>query len=79
MAVTAAAAPGATLLLLAFSAARRGPLPAGASREQAETAFSGWKILAGEAASASGMPRPRQSSAPRWYRFRHSAQGAAVT
>jgi 2-polyprenyl-3-methyl-5-hydroxy-6-metoxy-1,4-benzoquinol methylase len=70
--VTAAAAPGATLLMLTFSPARRGPMPPGASREEIETAFGGWKILADEPADTSGMPRALQGSAPRWYRLRLS-------
>ncbi len=70
--VTAAAAPDATLLMLAFNPARRGPLPPGASREEIETAFGGWKILADEPADTSGMPRALQGSAPRWYRLRLS-------
>lgn len=68
-AVTATAAPGATLLLLAFAPGRRGPLPAGASREEVETTFDSWAILADEPADTSGMPRPLQHSAPRWYRL----------
>ncbi len=70
--VTAAAAPSATLLMLAFSPARRAPLPPGASPEEIETAFGGWKILADEPADTSGMPRAFQGSAPRWYRLRLS-------
>jgi SAM-dependent methyltransferase len=70
--VTAAAALDATLLLLAFSPARRGLLPSGASREEIETAFGGWKILADDPADTSGMPRALQGSAPRWYRLRLS-------
>jgi SAM-dependent methyltransferase len=70
--VTAAAAPDATLLLLAFSPGRRGPLAPGASREEIETAFGSWKILADEPADTSGMPRALQGSAPRWYRLRLS-------
>jgi SAM-dependent methyltransferase len=72
-AITAAAAPAATLLLLAFSPARRGPLPAGASREQLQATFAGWEILTDQPADASGMPRPLQSSAPRWYRLRRGS------
>jgi len=71
-AITAAAAPAATLLLLAFSPARRGPLPAGASRDQIHATFSGWEILADQPADASGMPRPLRSSSPRWYRLQLS-------
>ena len=77
-AITAAAAPAATLLLLAFSPARRGPLPAGASRAEIQKTFTGWEILADLPADVSGMPRPLQRSAPRWYRLRLS-QGNEVT
>jgi SAM-dependent methyltransferase len=71
-AITAAAAPAATLLLLAFSPARRGPLPAGASRDEIQTTFAGWHILADQPADASGLPRALRNSAPRWYRLRLS-------
>ena len=68
--ITAAAT---TLPLLAFSPARRGPLPAGASREQIRATFPGWEILAAQPADTSGMPRPLRSSSPRWYRLRLGA------
>jgi hypothetical protein len=71
VAVTAAAAPAATLLL-AFSPALRGPLPARASREEIQATFAGWEILTDQPADASGLPRPLHSSAPRWYRLRLS-------
>ena len=67
--VTATAAPGATLLLLAFRPGRRGPLPQGASRSDVAAAFTGWTVLADEPADASGMPSRLQGSAPRWYRL----------
>lgn len=68
--VTAAAAPDATFLLLAFSPGRRGLLPSGASRAEIETVFSSWTVIADEPADGSGMPRALQGSAPRWYRLR---------
>jgi SAM-dependent methyltransferase len=68
-AITAAAAPAATLLLLAFRPARRGPLAAGASREQIQATFAAWEILTDQPADASGMSRPLRNSAPRWYRL----------
>ncbi|MGE5292094.1 MAG: class I SAM-dependent methyltransferase [Micromonosporaceae bacterium] len=70
--VTAAAAPHATLLMLAFSPGRRGPLPPGASREEIETAFCDWRILADEPADTGGMPRTLQGTAPQWYRLKLS-------
>jgi SAM-dependent methyltransferase len=69
-AVTAVAAPGATLLMLAFSPGRRGLLPPGASRDEIETAFGRWVVIADEAADTSGMPRALRGTAPRWYRLR---------
>jgi hypothetical protein len=42
--VSAIAAPDATVLLDCFAPRRRGPLPRGASREDIEAAFRGWKV-----------------------------------
>lgn len=43
-AVTAVAAPDATVLLDVFAPSRRGPLPRGATRAQVEAAFPGWTV-----------------------------------
>ncbi|MBW3555217.1 MAG: methyltransferase domain-containing protein [Gemmatimonadetes bacterium] len=43
--VTAVAAPGATLLMMAWAPARRGPLPRGASRRDIEAAFPAWSVV----------------------------------
>ena len=50
--VTAIAADDATLILDCFAPRRRGPLPHGASREDVERAFPGWKITAEEVADS---------------------------
>src|SRR5262249_46102819 len=42
--IRAIAAPGATLLVLAWSPRRRGPLPRGANRDELATAFEGCEI-----------------------------------
>ena len=42
--VSAIAAPDATMLLDCFAPRRRGPLPHGASRADAERAFPGWEV-----------------------------------
>ena len=68
-AVTATAAPGSQPLAGRLRSRQSGPLPAGASREEIETTSDGWAILAAEPAGTSGMPRPLQHSAPRWYRL----------
>ena len=33
------------------------------------TAFTGWAVVADEAADTSGMPGPLKNAAPRWYRL----------
>jgi SAM-dependent methyltransferase len=43
-AVSAVAAPDATLILDCFAPRRRGPLPRGASREDVEEAFPDWEV-----------------------------------
>jgi len=43
-AVSAVAAPDATLILDCFAPRRRGPLPRGASREEVEAAFPDWEV-----------------------------------
>ena len=67
--MSAVASKDATLLLLAFQPRRRGPLPRGASRADIMTAFTGWAVVADEAADTSGMPGPLKNAAPRWYRL----------
>jgi SAM-dependent methyltransferase len=43
--VTAVAAPGATLLMVAWARRRRGPMPRGASRADIEAAYPDWTVL----------------------------------
>jgi SAM-dependent methyltransferase len=66
--VNEVAAPDATLLLLVWTRARRGPLPPGADRQDLETTFSGWRII-GEHPYEGVLPRPLKSIDPRWYRL----------
>jgi SAM-dependent methyltransferase len=70
--VSAVTAPGATLLMLAWTPARRGPMPRGASRADIEAAYKGWTVTDEEAADVSGknVPRPVQRARPSWYRLR---------
>ena len=69
--VNALALPSATMLLLAWRRARRGPLPPGASRDDLTTAFSGWRIV-DEHPYEGALPRPLRNVAPRWYRLARS-------
>jgi SAM-dependent methyltransferase len=47
--VTAVAAPGAALLMVAWAPGRRGPLPRGASRADIEAAYPAWKVVDAQA------------------------------
>ncbi len=68
---TAAAAPGADLLLMAWAPGRRGPLPRGASRKDIEAAFAGWELIDEEAMDVSEAPRYVRRADPRFFRLRH--------
>ena len=64
--VDAVAAADASLLLLVWRRARRGPLPPGASRADLEKAFPAWRID-GEWPYEGELPGPLKSATPRWY------------
>ena len=53
---SAVAAPGATLLMVAWAPARRGPLPRGASRADIEAAYPKWKVVEEEPFDVSAAP-----------------------
>lgn len=66
------AAAGATMLLLAWTPAFRGPLPRGMSREEIEAVFSAWKIIDVDEADVTGAPGFIRKARPRFYRLRHA-------
>lgn len=66
--VNAVTTDDATMLILVWTRARRGPLPPGARSEDLTSAFSGWDIV-DEQAYEGDLPRPLRSIAPRWYRL----------
>ena len=68
--VTACAARGATMLVLAFRPGHRGPLPRGAGRADLAAAYPGWDLLEDAVADVSGLPLLLRGSAPHWYRLR---------
>jgi SAM-dependent methyltransferase len=68
--VSAAAAPGARALILAWKPGRRGPLPRGASRTEIEAAFPDWEVIDDQPFDATGLPRPLRGVEPRVYRLR---------
>jgi SAM-dependent methyltransferase len=69
--VTAIAAPGATLLLLAWAPRRRGPLPHGADRSELDAAFPGCHIN-DEGPTGFHTPPPLRLLRPdeHWFRIR---------
>jgi SAM-dependent methyltransferase len=70
--VSALTAPDATVLMIAWAPRRRGPLPRGASREEIEAAFPGWKVTL-ERPTSFGAPKPVEllmKPDERWYRLR---------
>ncbi|MFE6307486.1 class I SAM-dependent methyltransferase [Nocardiopsis sp. NPDC057823] len=71
--VTALAAPGATLLMLAFGPSRYRRLVEGVSRAEVEAAFPGWELLSAEDADPAGLGWPMNRTSPQWYRFRLAA------
>jgi SAM-dependent methyltransferase len=57
--VSAVAAPDATVLLDCFAPRRRGPLPRGASQQEVEAAFPGWRVTDVEVADMEPDPIAR--------------------
>lgn len=67
----ALATADATMLLLVWSRARRGPLPPGASDDDLVRAFPGWQIVDQEP-YAGEMPFLLRRASPQWYRLMRS-------
>jgi hypothetical protein len=69
--VSAVAASGATMLMLAWTPERLGPLPRGASRGDIEAAYPAWKVIDEESmADEPRAPGYVQRAEPRFYRLR---------
>jgi SAM-dependent methyltransferase len=69
--VSAVAAPGATMLILAWAPGRRGPLPRGASREDIEAAYPAWSVIGEDPlADEPRAPGYVRKAEPRFYRLR---------
>lgn len=71
--VTAVAAPGATLVMMAWAPARRKLLPRGAGRADIQAAYPAWRVVDEEAFDVSGAPfyKRVKDAHPRLYRLRH--------
>jgi SAM-dependent methyltransferase len=69
--VSAVAAPGATMLMLAWAPGRRRLLPRGASRGDIEAAYPEWKVMDEEAlVDEPRAPKYVRKAEPRFYRLR---------
>lgn len=66
---------GATMLMLAWTPGRRGPLPSGMNRQDIEATFESWTVLDETPFDASGLPAPLKNVAPRIYRLRRHGTG----
>lgn len=71
--VSTAAAPDASLLLLAIAPDRGRIGSRGASRRDIEVAFPGWAIVDEESMDTTGAPGILQRADPRFYRLRRDA------
>jgi hypothetical protein len=69
--VNAVTSADATMLILVWSRARRGPFPPGATGDELTAAFTGWQIL-DEHTYQGELPRPMKHISPRWYRLARS-------
>lgn len=70
--VSVVAAPGATMLMLAWAPGRRRLLPRGASRGDIEAAYPAWKVIDEEAlVDEPRAPKYVRKADPRFYRLRH--------
>jgi SAM-dependent methyltransferase len=69
--VSELAAPGATLLLLAFARRERGIGPSGASEEEIRRGFGqGWELVSVQSDSGPAPPGPMRRVPRIWYRLR---------
>jgi SAM-dependent methyltransferase len=71
--VTAAAAPGATLLLFGFAPGQMRFGPTGTTRQELEARFSAWTVENATRGSGAG---PRPNLEVYWYRLRHGGAGS---
>lgn len=68
-AMTKAAAPGATMLLFAFSPGRRGPAPRGLDEAELRSRFPGWDLASARRATDVVLRGPARNADPFWYRL----------
>jgi SAM-dependent methyltransferase len=67
--ITAVAAPGATVLMMAFAPNRVPLAPAGADEAEIATRFSGWELRSVQPDSGPSPPGPLHDVPRNWYRL----------
>lgn len=75
--VSAVAADDATLLELVWAPGRRGPLPRGASPQDLERCFPGWKVVGEDPLDAEALPGFLANADPRCFRLRRTGSASA--
>jgi SAM-dependent methyltransferase len=65
--VDAVSAPGATLLMLAFTNGAHGPLPRGVDADEIVRSFDQWSLVRSERADTSTIPGPLKKLEPHWH------------
>jgi SAM-dependent methyltransferase len=76
--VSAAANPGATLLILAFQPTRWQTATGAVSSADIQAAFPGWQMLSVERANTTGLGWPLTKTSPTWYRLRTLIQAPSL-
>jgi SAM-dependent methyltransferase len=76
--VDATAAADASLLLLLWRRAKRGPFPPGAGPDDLAAAFPGWRTV-DEQPYVGELPRPLRRIDPCWYRLTRNGRGPSST
>lgn len=71
--VTSLAAPGATMVMLAFQPTRWQRLVEGASQDDVAQAFPQWEMVSVAPAETAGLGWPQNRTDPQWYRMRRTA------
>lgn len=68
--ITAATEPGAVLVMLAFSPARRGPLPHGIDASDVSAMFPHWDLTSARPATDVQLKGPLRNAKPMWFQLR---------
>ncbi len=67
--ITAAAEPGATLLMFAFAPGHRGPMPSGIDPARIPALFPQWQLDLSRPATEITLNGPLRNARPTWYQL----------